>query len=258
MIDDRSVQRALAAVGAYKGAIDGDFGKASKDALPIALDKAGIKRAGWTYFRCRLAYEQLMMRGAGLQVGEIDGLDGAQTRFALERWQDLHRDIDPGAIAVLHQPQIWPRQKDVRAYFGEPGTGLVSMPLPFPMRLAWDTGTRVEKMQIHKAVAESAHRAFMAELDVYGHDKLVELGMDLFGGCYQPRNMRGGSSLSMHAFGIAIDRDPLRNQLRWDRSKANFAKPEYKPMLDIWAGEGWISLGRERDFDWMHQQAARL
>ena len=258
MIDDRSVQRALAAAGAYPGPIDGAFGDASRKALPIALTKARIDWKGWTYPRCRIAYEQLMMRGAGIEVGDIDGRDGPQTRFALERWQDLNRDVVAPAPIVAHQPTIWPRQKDVQAFFGEPGTGLISLALPYPLRLAWDPATKVEKMQIHRAVADSAHRAFMAELDVFGHDQIVALGMDLFGGCYQPRNMRGGTSLSMHAWGIAIDRDPVRNPLRADHTKANFAKPAYAPMFKIWAAEGWISLGRERDFDWMHQQAARL
>ncbi|MCA1748660.1 MAG: M15 family metallopeptidase [Sphingomonadales bacterium] len=70
--------------------------------------------------------------------------------------------------------------------------------------------------------------------------------------------MRGGSSWSMHSWGIAIDFDPANNQLRWGRDRARMAKPAYAPFLNAWESEGWISLGRERNFDWMHVQAARL
>jgi hypothetical protein len=36
------------------------------------------------------------------------------------------------------------------------------------------------------------------------------------------------------------------------------AQPEYAPFLDLWEAEGFVSLGRARNFDWMHVQAARL
>jgi hypothetical protein len=62
----------------------------------------------------------------------------------------------------------------------------------------------------------------------------------------------------MHAFACAIDWDPERNPLRADHRWAQFAKPEYQPFLDAWEAEGWTSLGRAKDFDWMHVQAAHL
>lgn len=92
----------------------------------------------------------------------------------------------------------------------------------------------------------------------YGEQRIRDLGLDLFGGCYNNRKMRGGSNLSMHALAIAIDHDPERNQLRWGRDRAAFAKPVYDAWWRFWADEGWVSLGRERDMDWMHIQAARL
>ena len=70
--------------------------------------------------------------------------------------------------------------------------------------------------------------------------------------------MRGGTRLSTHAWGIAIDWDPERNQLKWGRDRAAFADAAYEPWWQAWESEGWVSLGRERNFDWMHVQAARL
>jgi len=70
--------------------------------------------------------------------------------------------------------------------------------------------------------------------------------------------MRGGSSWSMHSWGTAVDLDPDRNRLRWNSSKAFLARSEYKPFWEIVESEGWTSLGRERNFDWMHFQSAHL
>lgn len=72
------------------------------------------------------------------------------------------------------------------------------------------------------------------------------------------RKMRGGSKWSMHAWGIAIDIDPSNNRLRWGKDKARLARPEYDEWWQIWEGHGWTSLGRVKDYDWMHIQAARL
>lgn len=66
--------------------------------------------------------------------------------------------------------------------------------------------------------------------------------------------MRG----SLHSWGIAIDFDPERNALNWDHTKARLARPDAEDFWKIWEAEGWVNLGRSRDFDWMHVQAARL
>ena len=70
--------------------------------------------------------------------------------------------------------------------------------------------------------------------------------------------MRGGTRWSTHAWGIAIDYDPDRNQLKWGRDRAAFARPEYDAWWRLWEEEGWVSLGRTRNYDWMHVQAAKL
>jgi hypothetical protein len=129
---------------------------------------------------------------------------------------------------------------------------LVTLDLPYPMRLAWDLDTKVTKVRVHKLVKDNFKRVFDDLLAHYGYEKLVELGIDLFGGCFNYRKMRGGSSWSKHSWGIAIDLDPVRNQLHETSRTARFARAEYKPMIDIFYKHGFIGLGVEKNYDWMH------
>lgn len=141
--------------------------------------------------------------------------------------------------------------------YGQPGTtNLIQMPLPFPMRIAWDTNTTVNRIQVHKLVAPKLEEALKEILSVYGLPEIQKLGIDLFGGCYNYRKMRGGSDWSRHAWGIAIDLDPAHNPLKASSKTAQFAKPAYKNMIDIFYKHGFLSLGREKNYDWMHFEIA--
>lgn len=144
------------------------------------------------------------------------------------------------------------------AIYGKPnetGEGyLTTIQLPYPMRLAWDLDTTVKRMRCHKLVAENFRAVFNDLLIHYGYDKIVELGIDKFGGCFNFRKMRGGSDWSTHSWGIAIDLDPGRNKLKETSRTARFARPEYKQMIDIFYKHGFISLGVEKNYDWQHFQ----
>lgn len=139
--------------------------------------------------------------------------------------------------------------------YGVPGENakfLMTIDLPYPMRLAWDKNTTVTKMTCHRLVADNFLRVFNQLLKEYGLKKIQELGIDLFGGCYNFRKMRGGTELSRHAWGVAIDLDPERNLLKETAKTARFARPEYKPMIDIFYKNGFVSLGVEKGYDFMH------
>lgn len=146
--------------------------------------------------------------------------------------------------------------KEIISKYGKPnvtGEGyLMTINLPYHMRLAWDTDTKVTKMRCHKLVGARFLAVFNEIHRVYGYNKIVELGIDLFGGCFNFRKMRGGDDWSTHSWGISIDLDPARNQLKETSKTARFARPEYKPMIDIFYKHGFISLGREKNYDWMH------
>lgn len=142
------------------------------------------------------------------------------------------------------------------AKYGKPNQAgtpyLVSIKLPYKMRLAWDKSVYVSTMRCHKLVADRMLSVFNDLLKHYGYEEIVRLGIDLFGGCFAFRAMRGGSDYSRHSWGIAIDLDPERNLLHETSRTARFARPEYKPMIDIFYKHGFVSLGREKNYDWMH------
>jgi len=148
--------------------------------------------------------------------------------------------------------------KQIISKYGKPnitGEGyLMTIQLPYPMRLAWDTDTLVHSMRCHKLVGAKFLAVFNEIHRVYGYEKIKELGIDLFGGCFNFRKMRGGNDWSTHSWGIAIDLDPSRNQLKETSKTARFARPEYKAMIDIFYKHGFESLGREKNYDWMHFQ----
>ena len=131
---------------------------------------------------------------------------------------------------------------------------IVKIDLPYPMRLAWDLDTTVNVMRCHRITADAFKAVFNDLLRYYGSESIKALGIDLFGGCYNVRKMRGGTSWSSHSWGISIDLDPSRNKLRETKRTARFARDEYKPMIRIFEAHGFKSLGVEKDYDWMHFQ----
>jgi hypothetical protein len=134
----------------------------------------------------------------------------------------------------------------------------VKLKLPYPLRLAWQTEQIVTSIGCHEKVHDAVLRVLERVLSHYGPDKIRELRLDRYGGCLNIRKKRGGSAWSMHSWGIALDFDPDRNQLRWNHSRAALARPEYERWFELWEEEGAISLGRTRDFDWMHVQFATV
>lgn len=147
--------------------------------------------------------------------------------------------------------------KEINEKYGKPGDeNLVMITLPYPMRIAWDTDVVVNKARCHRKIADRLLCVFIELKAHYGYEKIKELGIDLFGGIYEYRKMRGGNDWSRHSWGIAIDLDPARNGLKVRKPKAQFSKKEYKAMIDIFYKYGFVSYGREKNYDWMHFEIA--
>ena len=146
------------------------------------------------------------------------------------------------------------------AKYGTPGNpdNFTIMPLPYPMRIAWDTKTIVRKMQCHEEAVEPFTNVFEDLLKHYGLQNIQTLGIDLFGGCVNVRTMRGSKTRwSRHSWGICVDLDPARNGLKTPWKSSQFSKPEYAPMVDIFYKHGFINYGIEKNFDSMHWELAK-
>ena len=138
------------------------------------------------------------------------------------------------------------------------GKDQTKIEVPYPHVIAWNRAQTVTRITRHRKVADSLVRVLTNVKEHYGKDGIERLRLDIWGGCLNVRRMRGGSRYSMHSWGIAMDYDPENNRLKWGRDRASFAQPQYNRWWEFWEQEGWVSLGRQRNFDWMHVQAAKL
>lgn len=212
--------------------------------------------ATWSDDRLLIGALQFFCMQAGINAGPIDGYWGPQTEYG---YQQVQVFVETGVLEEAWRND-WPinTEDELVKYYGPVGTNQTSITLPYTHVIAWDTSKKVNKYTCHEKVADSIVRILTRVVDFYGPDQIKEYGLDQWGGCLNVRKKRGGNTWSMHAWGIATDYDPARNRLRWGRDRANFAKPVYDMWWRLWEEEGWTSLGRAKNFDWMHVQAVRL
>lgn len=246
--------------------VDGVVGPRTISAIKKALAKHGHKQfSKAAEDRIQVAFEQLVYKiVGGLATGPIDGIVGPATRKARKHW--LRGPWRSGVVERLNGDDarlpakltVWPRYSELREFYGEPGQNLTTISVPFELRLSWQLQTRVRRVTCHKKVADSLLVVLENIRNTYGLKDVQKLNIDVWGGCYSPRPMRGGTKLSTHAWGIAWDTDPIRNPLRANHTTAALAQTIYDPFWKAWTDEGWTSLGLARDFDWMHTQACQL
>jgi hypothetical protein len=119
------------------------------------------------------------------------------------------------------------------------------------MFLNWASSTKVKKISCHKLVADKLVAIFKDPCCVRNRE-IKALQLDDFGGCFNYRKMRGGTQLSL-LLGCCDRSRSDRNLLKETSKTARFAS-EYKQFIDIFYKHGFVSLGREKNYDWMHFQ----
>lgn len=149
----------------------------------------------------------------------------------------------------------WPNsdQASLRRFYGDPGdeSNLTTIVFPYPM---FYDGQLVRTTRCHEKCATSLLRVLSAIGHGYGLRKDVMEEAQDYGGCFNNRLKRGGSTPSLHAFGAAIDLDADDNTFR-DSWPLRADMP--LEIMEEFAREGWISAGAFWGYDAMHFQATK-
>ncbi|MBR1981841.1 MAG: M15 family metallopeptidase [Akkermansia sp.] len=177
-----------------------------------------------------------------------DGVVGPETLQAISR-----------ELGIRPVPQ-WPAQSEVRSgrsIFGAAGCeeSLQGIIPPYPL---FYEGKQVRSIRVHRLVASHVMAALREVLEHYGESGIRRLGLDQYGGSYNCRPTATGKLLSMHAWGIALDFAPAANAYSVKSPRASLSHPDCAAWWQIWESHGAVSLGRERNYDWMHLQFATL
>lgn len=182
----------------------------------------------------------------------VDGIAGKKTWAAIA-----------AALGVTNTKAVvktWPTQAQVRSgksIFGKAGdeSNLVSIK---PAYQLYYCGTPVKIIRVHKLIAKDVEAALKEILAHYGINKIKRLGLDQYSGSYNYRKSTNGKSMSMHAWGIALDFAAEKNTYAMKKPQASLSHPDCEMWWKIWEKHGAVSLGRECNYDWMHLQFARL
>lgn len=182
-----------------------------------------------------------------------DGIIGKKTIAAIAKALGIN-------TATTTSKKSWPTQAIVRSgksIFGKAGveSNLVNIK---PAYQLYYCGKPVSTIRVHKLIADDVEAALKEILAHYGLAEIKRLGLDQYSGSYAYRNSTGGSSISMHAWGIALDFAAATNTYKMKKPQATLSHPDCEMWWKIWEKHGAVSLGRECNYDWMHLQFAKL
>ena len=151
---------------------------------------------------------------------------------------------------MMPKPHPSVRAENVEAVYGPSGESrLVRIKFPY---LMYYEGLRVTSTFVHESAAASLAAALdMLRLVYPTNEERAAAGVNVFGGVYNDRNMRGSNIKSMHAYGLAIDLDPERNgnHVHWP-TKAHMPLE----VMECFAANGWTPAGAFWGRDAMHFQ----
>lgn len=180
----------------------------------------------------------------------VDGIAGKKTWAAISKALGVTTPVTNNL----------PTQAVVRSgtsIFGKAGdeSNLVNIKPPYQL---YYCGKPVKTIRVHKLIADRVESALKDVLDYYGLDAIKQLGLDQYSGSYNYRKTSTGSAMSMHAWGIALDFAAEKNAYSMKKPQASLSIPACETWWEIWEKYGAVSLGREKNYDWMHLQFARL
>lgn len=157
--------------------------------------------------------------------------------------------------SLMPTPNPWPKgdQQSLRKFYGQPGDESNLVTVNFPFKTFYE-GKEVKSFRCHKKVADSLLRVLRNIGSKYGSNKSIMEEATDYGGIFNFRNKRNGTTFSVHAWGAAIDLDVDDNTFRdsWPM-KADMPLE----IMEEFAKEGWTSAGAFWGYDAMHFEAVR-
>ena len=170
-----------------------------------------------------------------------DGEWGPKSKAACQRY----------LRSLMPAPNPWPDSDEVSLtrFYGKAGDESNLVNLPVGDYIVKYDGQRVKTIRCHKLIASALGKVI--EEIANGPDAGVLMH---YGGCYNYRKMRGGSRMSTHAWGIAIDLAP-----NWNGNLTPWPKAATMPLgvCEAFARQGFLSAGPFWGRDGMHHQATR-
>lgn len=127
---------------------------------------------------------------------------------------------------------------------------LKSFEVPFPLKASWNPEVKFKWIVLHKYVGDAVVDALREIMDYKGLEYLQENGFDVTGGTYNCRKKTGGTRLSTHAWGIAIDMVPHLGLFGKKSYVPDFIVRAFKRRGFIWGGDWQLK-------DAMHYQACK-
>lgn len=172
-----------------------------------------------------------------------DGLDEVRATFGNPFLPDGTKDADWEAqnIRRVAPPDGW------RLFYQKSATQLVAVSAISMHMLLEDSFVAVMDDLWQQARQQAGAGASDEAVQAWLHQRRL----DITGGGYNFRKVRGSSAPSMHAFGIAIDWDPLHNPLQKPLKRT---LPDW--WYDTWAQHGWSDGRHFKTPDPMHVQFA--
>jgi hypothetical protein len=208
----------------------------------------------------RKAGKDVFIYDGKVYTTKVAAKEADETKFV-----DVTNTVKDSSVVTVGRlkKNVWPLQSELRRKFGTPDYGgtfkknMVQVQLPYTM---WMDDIKITKCWMNRSCSDSLIRVLTYVWDENGrdYDKIKAQQLHIFSGSWNIRNMRGGHSLSTHAFGVAIDIAAPYNALgkKPGYNKYSFTKDSL--IVKAFREEGWTWGGEWTRGDGMHFQAARV
>lgn len=163
---------------------------------------------------------------------------------------------DPMFIAgVLNKDYLVPDfvvRNPEKVYGSVDGVKLEIVQLPFPLIASWDKSLKLTKLRVNADIADDFIAAMLEVLETFGPDGVHAHGIDVTGGCYNKRKIRGGTRWSSHSWGASIDYNPIGNAMRMNPKQTLFGRfDSWRVFGEIMYKHGFRTLAHDM-MHWQH------